>query len=210
MDLLVIEECPERHRAATQRHSITTHRTIRGDDRVVMVRSDGTPIGLMRALKHIVESEKLSDTVCITRDNTFVIGEWDPCRAWALELSARKERKGALSDAMVATLSELFRQLEDGVVMKGTYDFEGKVPKAFSLPMLKKALDIGAPKGMLLDTLYFNMIGEVPVRVADPVERFWMYNYNPKGPIVTLEDTCYSNNDCHIWIRKQVPAPAVA
>lgn len=203
MDLLVIEECPLRHRAATQQHSITTHRAIRGDDRVVMVRSDGTPRGLMMALKDVVEFEKLSDTVCITRDNTFVIGDWNPNRAWALELSARRERKGAVSDAMVATLSELFRQIEDGVVMKGTYDFEAKVPKAFYLPSLKRALDIGGYKGMLLDTLYFNMVGDVPVRIPDPVERFWMYNYEPTGPIVTLEDTCYANTDCQVWIRKR-------
>lgn len=203
MDLLVIEECPMRHRAATQRYSITTHRAIRGDDRVVMVRSDGSPVGLMLALKDIVEHEKLTDNVCITRDNTFVIGDWDVNKAWALELSARKERKGALADGMVATLSELFRQLEDGVVMKGTYDFEAKVPKAYYLPSLKKAIAIGAHKGMLLDTLYFNMIGEVPVRIPDPVERFWMYNYEPKGPIVVLEDTCYANKDCLIWIRKR-------
>ncbi len=203
MDLLVIEECPQRHRAATQRHSIATHRAIRGDDRVVMVRSDGTPRGLMKSLKAVVDSEELSEKVCITRDNTFVIGDWDPCRAWALEVSARRERKGAMVDAMVATLSELFRQIEDGVVMKGTYDFEAKVPKAFYLPSLRKALEIGAPKGMLLDTLYFNMVGEMPVRIPDPVERFWMYNYEPEGPIITLEDTCYSNNDCMVWVRKR-------
>ncbi len=203
MDLLVIEECPIRHRAATQPYSITTHRAIRGDDRVVMVRSDGTPMGIMLALLDVVENERLSETVCITRDSTYVIGEWEPRRAWAMEHSSRKARKGVISDAMIATLSELFRQIEEGVVTKGTYDFEVKAPKAYYLPSLKKALRIGAQKGMLLDTLYFNMIGELPVLMPDPVERLWKYNYDPVGPIITLEDTCYANTDCLIWIRKR-------
>lgn len=203
MDLLVIEEAPARFRKLSQKASITTHRPIMGEGRVVMLRSDGTPKGIIRSMRELLLQETLTEDICITRDTTFVVNGIDPWKPWAHEKSNYLKRKGVITEAMTVTLGLL---LETG---RYTYDFEPKVPRAMRLAELKETLDMAGDAGPLLQTLHFNRVGAVPVRIADPELEQWRFNFKPDMPALNLSPLCYQNPDCHTWQRSLLNGQAV-
>lgn len=200
MDIVYIEQSLPRHKELSQRVSNITHTKYFGDGNRVWLHGVRTPKDLAGALRAAIRDAEIGDNFIISRDTTFITGDFNPTQAYHSLKSFWLRRKGLEQEAMVNTLRWL---MEAGV---GTKDYEVPVPRTFSKHLLSKTLEMmeGKPS-MLLNTLHFNNYGFVPEplpeSMGDVVLDQWTWNHVPPGPVVTLTETCYMHKDCINWIK---------
>ena len=197
MDIIYIEQSPPLHRDLCARVSNLSHTKAFGDGERVYLHEVRTARDLIGALRAAIRDCDLVDNFMISRDNTFVHGEFNPFQPACAKRSLWLRRKGDRQEAMIATIGWLLDN------SRPTKDYEAEVPHVFSKGTLLSTLEMmDELPTRLLHTLHFNRFGFEPQMVEDPYLDTWTWNHEPPSPVVTLGEACFKNVDCIRWIKR--------
>lgn len=196
MDILFIEQAPEGYRELSQEVSLLTHDKYFGDGNRVWVHGVKTPQDLIGALRCAMRDCVLEDNFIISRDTTFITGEFMASLPHCNRKSLHLKRKGAETDAMVASLRHL---MENGCP---TFDYEIQVPHIFNKALLKSRLEeLSELPFQHVHTTYFNRLNVEPILMDSPLIEQWLWHHVPPGPVTTLGPECFDHKDCQRWLK---------
>ena len=202
MDIMVIEQPLGKNKELIREVSLLTHRRYFGDGNTITLHGVRTPKDLIGAMRAALRDCEIEDNFILTRDTTFITGRFDPVPAYAHHKSLWLKRKGLETDAMITTIRYLLSHNFP------TADYEIAVPQVISKGLLMRSFEEMGDDVHQIKTMHFNRLGFVPVQIDDPRLEKWTWNNVPKGPVVTLEETCFAHKDCISWVKGLSHVPA--
>lgn len=146
---------------------------------------------IIEAVRNIDQPEFI-----LSSDRTFPIAAFDPEERWAQLKIEHLKRKGADTDAFVATMNTLLRLGHDII------DYECDIPQVMRRDRLLSIMEL-FPLNALVRTAYFGLSHRTPTRTSDPTISHWIWHMQPTGPVLVLEDTCFKHPHARRFLSKQ-------
>lgn len=176
--------------------SIASHARNAGcSGRVHQIRTSDQSV-LVKSLLSLLMSGVVSEEFVLTSAATLVTSKVFPM-PYANKYGSWSGRSERDTDTMVSTAQRL---CEMG--SKTLFDFETTAPCKMNSQKAIEVIMQMTGKSFMLRTAYFNILGEKPVRIDDPMLPTWRHGHYPTSPIVSLSEVCMKSEQCKAWVRK--------